>query len=114
MALHSWKERAMPNMPARIVTRLKGRNITYTDRLGLVHQCKGYGAAGGGRRFWTFWTVCHRDAPAEAVHPQGPGEAITCPDCLNMVSEPARRILAKRTVAQRPAVGGLPFKPDPE
>jgi hypothetical protein len=97
-------------MSGRIVTRLEGRQIVHVDRLGLVHRCKGI-AAGKHRRL--FWTVCHRDAPACAVRAQVRREAVTCPDCLDVVSEPARRILAAWEPAPRPSVGGLPFKPDP-
>jgi hypothetical protein len=96
-------------MRGRIVTRLNGRSIVYRDELGLQHQCRGYVR---NRHARLFWTLCHLDAPAEAVGPQQPGERVSCPQCRDVLARPARRILATAGFRPRRAVGGLPFKPD--
>jgi hypothetical protein len=89
---------------------MSGRNIVFRDELGLVHQCKGYET---GKRTRLFWTLCQRDAPAEEVRAQTHEQAVTCPDCLQIISRPARRILSAPRLPRR-AVGGLPFRLDPE
>jgi hypothetical protein len=96
-------------MTGRLRTQLGGRDIIYRDAAGLVHRCKGFEHRGGPR---IFWTVCHMDAPAVRVRRRARGQAVTCPLCLAVLCEPARRILAAARSAPRPAVGGLPFKPE--
>jgi hypothetical protein len=96
-------------MSGRILTKLRGRNIVYQDGIGLLHGCKGFDC---GKQPPLFWTLCHRDAPAEVVRPQCRGEIVTCPECHEVISAPGRQILATARVDGRPAVGGLPFKPD--
>lgn len=98
-------------MSGQILTKLGGRDIMFRDEMGLVHRCKGFAS---GKRRQLFWTHCHLDAPEHGVHGQARHEAVTCPDCLAVASEPARRILAADAVAPRPAVGGPPFKLDPD
>ncbi|KAB2919330.1 MAG: hypothetical protein F9K29_05750 [Hyphomicrobiaceae bacterium] len=96
-------------MSGQMITRLDGRNICYHDELGVLHQCKGFRLD---RRTRLFWTLCNRDAPADKVHAQARGEALTCPECHWMACEQARRIWAASAIRPRPTVGGLPFKPD--
>lgn len=94
-------------MKTDVIDRVRGRKLLYTDKLGLVHQCRGYAA---GEHRLVFWTLCQSDAPAEAVRPQTPPEAITCPECLEVASRPARRILQAQRTRPRRAVGGPPYK----
>lgn len=96
-------------MSGQILTKLGGRSIVYQDEIGLLHRCKGFDH---GKQTRLFWTLCHRDAPVEEVRPQARGETVTCPECVNVISATARQILATSRADTRPAVGGLPFKPD--
>jgi len=98
-------------MKARVIAKMGGRNILFRDELGLVHQCKGYQLERGAR---LFWTLCQRDAPADDVHAQAPGEVLTCPDCLAVASQPARRILEAHREQPKPSVGGLPYRLEPD
>ena len=98
-------------MPGQILVKRNGRNIVYRDRIGLLHQCKGYLS---NERAPIFWTLCHGDVAAEELRPQARGETLTCPDCRRAASRPARRILAAAALQSRWAVGGLPFKPELE
>jgi hypothetical protein len=98
-------------MTGEIITKMSGRNIVFRDEVGLVHQCKGYEA---GNRTRLFWTLCQRGAPAEEVRAQTHGQAVTCPDCLQVTARPARQILSAHHRRPRRVVGGLPFRPDPE
>jgi hypothetical protein len=97
-------------MPDQVFTRLKCRDICYEDWMGLVHVCRGYASRG---RKPTYRALCNLEVAPDKVHPRARREAVTCPDCLALACEPARRVLAARTPA-RAAVGGLPFKPDQE
>lgn len=97
-------------MSDQLLTRLKGRDICYEDWMGHVHVCRGYKSRGRKR---TYRALCNLDVSASKVHPRVRREAVTCPDCLAVAREPARRVLAARSPA-RPTVGGLPFKPDRE
>src|SRR5437867_3996792 len=96
-------------MPGPILTRDEGRYIAYEDRVGLLHECKGYGTDKCSR---LFWTLCHKDGPAAEIRPQVSGEAVTCRECVDVISKSARRIHTAHVVSSRPAVGRLPCKPD--
>jgi hypothetical protein len=77
--------------------------------MGQVHACGGPAAH---RRAPVYRTLCHLDVPPGRVHRRARREVVTCPDCLELLCEPARRILGAPLRSERPAVGGLPFKPD--
>jgi len=98
-------------MLGEIITRLGGRYIAYRDEIGLVHRCKGCRTDAATP---LFWTLCNRDAAADAVHGQARGERVTCPDCLRLASQPVRLILQAFAAKPRPAVGGLPYRSDPD
>src|SRR5438093_239678 len=98
--------KGVSKMSGQILTRLKGRNIVYRDEIALLHRAKGIDRGGRNR---LFWTLCHKDAPAEEVRPQTRGERVTCPECQDALSGTARQILAVPRLDPRPAVSGLPF-----
>jgi hypothetical protein len=94
-------------MANEILSKIDRRNIIYRDDIGLLHQCRGCRLR---RRAPLFWTLCHLDAPADRVRPQRKSEVVSCPDCREIVSRPARQILEAFALRERPAVGGPPFR----
>jgi len=96
-------------MTDQVLTRLEGRDICYEDWMGQVHACRGVAAR---RRAPVYTTLCRLDVPPGRARGRARHEVVTCPDCFEVLCEPARRILAAPLRSERDAVGGLPFEPD--